>query len=43
LKDVPSVIYGKVTFDKETRRVSDPTFVNLIVRNGEFVAWDGKK
>jgi branched-chain amino acid transport system substrate-binding protein len=42
LKDVPSVIYGKVTFDKETRRVSDPTFVNLVVRNGEFVAWDGK-
>jgi len=42
LKDVPSVIYGKVTFDKETRRVSDPTFVNLVVKNGEFVAWDGK-
>ena len=42
LKDVPSVIYGKVTFDKETRRVSDPTFVNLVVKNGEFVAWEGK-
>ncbi len=41
LKDVPSVIYGSVTFNPETRRVSNPQFVNLIVKDGDFVAWDG--
>jgi branched-chain amino acid transport system substrate-binding protein len=43
LKDVPSVIYGKVTFNPETRRVENPSFVNLIVKDGQFVAWDGPK
>ncbi|MFN3704374.1 MAG: ABC transporter substrate-binding protein [Thermoflexales bacterium] len=42
LRDVPSVIYGSVTFNPETRRVSNPQFVNLIVKDGDFVAWDGK-
>jgi branched-chain amino acid transport system substrate-binding protein len=42
LKDVPSVIYGKVTFNPETRRVGNPSFVNLIVKDGAFIAWDGK-
>ncbi|MFN8439431.1 MAG: ABC transporter substrate-binding protein [Caldilineaceae bacterium] len=42
LKDVPSVIYGKATFDPETRRVQNPSFVSLHVENGAFVPWDGK-
>lgn len=41
LKDVPSVLRGKVTFDLETRRVQNPTFFTLIVKDGQFVAWDG--
>ena len=43
IKDVPSVIYGKASFDPETRRVKDPQFVNLQVVDGEFVLWDGVK
>ncbi len=43
LKDVPSVIYGKASFDVETRRVKDPQFVNLQVQGGEFMLWDGVK
>jgi len=43
LKDVPSVVYGKVTFDPETRRVQSPFFENLIVKDGQFVPWDGSK
>ncbi|MFN8495627.1 MAG: ABC transporter substrate-binding protein [Caldilineaceae bacterium] len=42
LKDVPSVIYGKATLDPETRRVQNPQFVDLQVKNGEFVLWNGK-
>ncbi len=40
LKDVPSVIYGTVTFDPETRRVLDPEFSHLIVQGDQFVAAD---
>jgi len=43
LKDVPSVIYGQVTFNPETRRVENPSFVNLVVKDGQFIAWDGAK
>lgn len=43
IKDVPSVIYGKVTFDPETRRVANPQFVDLIVKDGKFVTWEGQK
>lgn len=43
LKDVPSVIYGKVTFDVESRRVLNPQFVNLQIKSGKFVLWDGAK
>ena len=42
LKDVPSVIYGKATFDPETRRVQNPSFVELQVKGGAFVPWDGQ-
>jgi branched-chain amino acid transport system substrate-binding protein len=43
IKDVPSVIYGKVTFDPQTRRVAGARAVYLVVKNGQFVLWDGKK
>jgi branched-chain amino acid transport system substrate-binding protein len=41
IKDVPSVIYGSVTFDPVTRRVARPQFVDLVVKDGKFVPWDG--
>jgi len=37
IKDVPSVLYGKVTFDPTTRRVQGPFFEPLIVKDGQFV------
>ena len=43
LKDVPSVTNGKVTFDVATRRVLNPVFSPLIVKDGQFVSWDGTK
>ena len=43
LKDVPSVLLGKVTFDVTTRRVQAPKFPPIQVKNGAFVAWDGTK
>jgi branched-chain amino acid transport system substrate-binding protein len=43
IKDVPSVIYGKASFDPQTRRVAGARAVYLIVQNGQFVLWDGKK
>jgi branched-chain amino acid transport system substrate-binding protein len=43
IKDVPSVVYGKVTFDPETRRVAKPQSINLIVKDGTFTLWDGTK
>jgi branched-chain amino acid transport system substrate-binding protein len=43
IKDVPSVIYGKATFDKQTRRVAGARAVYLVVKNGVFTLWDGKK
>ena len=41
VKDVPSVVYGKVTFDTETRRVAKPNDARLVVRDGKFTLWDG--
>jgi branched-chain amino acid transport system substrate-binding protein len=43
IKDVPSVIYGKVSFDTATRRVNDARRVYLVVKDGKFTIWDGKK
>ena len=42
LRDVPSVIYGKATFDPETRRVNRPRYARLVVKDGKFIAWDEK-
>ncbi|HMO60279.1 MAG TPA: ABC transporter substrate-binding protein, partial [Roseiflexaceae bacterium] len=41
IENVPSVIYGSVTFDPETRRVRHPQNVKMVVKDGEFVLWDG--
>lgn len=43
LKDIPSIVYKKVTFNSETRRAQNPSFNNLIVQNGQFIPWDGAK
>jgi branched-chain amino acid transport system substrate-binding protein len=43
IKDVPSVIYGKATFDPQTRRVAGARAVYLVVKDGKFTLWDGKK
>jgi branched-chain amino acid transport system substrate-binding protein len=43
IKDVPSVIYGKVTFDPQTRRVLGAKTINLMIKNGKFALWDGSK
>jgi branched-chain amino acid transport system substrate-binding protein len=43
IKDVPSVIFGKATFDPETRRVAGARAVLLIVKDGKFAPWDGVK
>ncbi len=41
MRDVPSVLFGTVTFDPATRRVSAPSSVDLVVRAGRFVVWTG--
>src|SRR5258708_26437275 len=42
VKDVPSVIFGKATFDPATRRVAGARNVELVVKDGRFIVWDGK-
>ncbi len=41
VKDVPSVIYGTATFDPATRRVTGAKNVDLVVKDGRFIVWDG--
>jgi branched-chain amino acid transport system substrate-binding protein len=43
IKDAPSVIYGRTTFDPVTRRVSGAQFQRLVVKDGRFTLWDGSK
>ena len=43
IKEVPSVIFGKATFDPETRRVAGGTATYLQVRDGGFQLWNGTK
>lgn len=43
VKDVPSVIFGKLTFDVTTRRVSGAQNTPLVVRDGRFTLWDGTR
>jgi len=42
IKDVPSVVYGSVTFDPTTRRVANPFVSRIVVKDGRWAAWDGK-
>lgn len=42
VKDVPSVLFGRMQFDPETRRVRHPASIDLVVRDGAFALWDGK-
>lgn len=41
IKDVPSVIYGRVTFDPATRRVLGANYKLLQVKDQKFMVWDG--
>jgi branched-chain amino acid transport system substrate-binding protein len=43
IKDVPSVIFGKASFDPNTRRVAGGEATYLVVKDGQFTLWDGKK
>jgi branched-chain amino acid transport system substrate-binding protein len=43
IKDVPSVVYGKVTFDTTTRRVADPFVSRITVKDGKWAAYEGGK
>lgn len=43
IKDVPSVIFGKATFDPQTRRVAGARAEYLVVKDGKFALWDGVK
>ncbi|WOQ16929.1 ABC transporter substrate-binding protein [Raineyella sp. W15-4] len=39
VKDVPSVIYGSITFDPATRRVQDPRLTPTILKDGKWVEY----
>jgi branched-chain amino acid transport system substrate-binding protein len=41
IKDLPSVVYGKVTFNTKTRRVQGANYRLLQVKGGKFQVWDG--
>ena len=43
IKDVPSVVYGKVAFDPATRRVADPFVSRIVVKDGKWAAYEGGK
>jgi branched-chain amino acid transport system substrate-binding protein len=42
IKDVPSVIFGKASFDAQTRRVVGVKSVNLVVKDGKWAQIDEK-
>jgi branched-chain amino acid transport system substrate-binding protein len=37
VQDVPSIVYGTITFDPETRRVADPTLTPTVLQDGKWV------
>jgi branched-chain amino acid transport system substrate-binding protein len=41
LKDVQSVVYGKITFDPSTRRVADPQLTPVVLTGGKWAAYNG--
>jgi branched-chain amino acid transport system substrate-binding protein len=40
LKDVPSVVYGSITFDPSTRRVASPKLTPTVLKDGKWVEID---
>ena len=40
IRDVPSVIFGKITFDPTTRRVAGAKVTDLVVKGGKFTLFD---
>jgi branched-chain amino acid transport system substrate-binding protein len=43
IKDVPSVVYGRATFDPATRRIAGAHYLRLVVKDDRFILWDGSK
>lgn len=41
VKDVPSVVYGEITFDPATRRVQDPELTPTVLKDGTWVIDNG--
>ncbi|WP_421991399.1 ABC transporter substrate-binding protein [Roseococcus sp.] len=41
IRDVPSVIFGTIRFDTETRRVAGARYKRLVVRDGRFQLFEG--
>jgi branched-chain amino acid transport system substrate-binding protein len=41
IKDVPSVVYGKIAFDQTTRRVASPELTPTILTGGKWVEYKG--
>jgi branched-chain amino acid transport system substrate-binding protein len=41
LKNVPSVVYGTITFNQTTRRVQSPALTPTILKGGKWVAYNG--
>jgi branched-chain amino acid transport system substrate-binding protein len=41
VKDVPSVVYGTITFDQATRRVQSPQLTPTILKGGAWAAYQG--
>jgi branched-chain amino acid transport system substrate-binding protein len=39
IEDVPSVIFGKASFNPETRRIAEPQAVRLVVEDGAFAIY----
>jgi branched-chain amino acid transport system substrate-binding protein len=43
IHDVPSVIFGKLTFDPVTRRVKGAKVTDIVVRDGKWTLFEGKR
>jgi branched-chain amino acid transport system substrate-binding protein len=43
VKDVPSVLFGKVTFNPVTRKVDSFLGARLVIRGGKLVPWEGMR
>lgn len=41
IKDIPSGVFGSITFDPATRRVKNPSQIELLVKGDAFTLWDG--